>query len=112
MRVPTLNRRLVLETPVRVADNSGGFVETWVPLGTHWATVDPGAAREKAGNFLTISSTSLKITVRAAPYGAPSRPNADQRFVEGTRIYRIQAVTDAYESGQYLVCVCQEEVVS
>ncbi|MEH6833856.1 MULTISPECIES: phage head closure protein [Falsihalocynthiibacter] len=112
MSVPKLNRQLVLEAPERVADNSGGFVEKWAALGTHWAAIDPGAAREKAGDFLTISSTSLKITVRAAPYGAPSRPKADQRFIEGARIYRIQAVTDAYESGQYLVCICQEEVVS
>lgn len=112
MKVPNLNRQLVLEAPDRVADGSGGFVETWVPLGTIWAAIAAGTGREKAGDFITVSTTALKITVRSAPFGAPSRPKADQRFVEGSRIYRIHAVKEAYNSGQYLICVAEEEVVS
>lgn len=112
MKIPKLNRKLVLEAPDRVADGAGGFVETWVPLGTHWAAIAAGSAREKAGDFVTVSTTALKITVRAAPHGAPSRPKADQRFVEGSRIYRVQAVKEAYDSGQYLICIAEEEVVA
>lgn len=109
---PSLNRKLVLESVVRVADGAGGYLETWQPVGTLWAAMKSGTGREKAGEFLTVSSTTLRITVRAAPFGAPRRPTPDQRFTEGTRIYRIQAVTEADNEGRYLTCFAQEEVVT
>jgi head-tail adaptor len=37
-----LLRRLVLEGRESVADGSGGFAVTWVPLGTLWADVSVG----------------------------------------------------------------------
>ncbi|WP_380052828.1 phage head closure protein [Falsihalocynthiibacter sp. SS001] len=112
MSVPNLNKRLILEAPKRVADGAGGYVETWEPQGTLWAAIKAGSSREKAGNFLTVSATTLKITVRAAPFGAASRPKPDQRFVDGARVYRIQAVREADSSARYLICLAQEEVVS
>lgn len=112
MKVPQLNRKLVLEAPVRSADGAGGFVETWQPLGTLWAQIKTGSSREKAGNFLTLSSTTLKIVVRSAPIGSQFRPTADQRFAEGMRIYRIQAVTETEGAGRYLTCIAKEEVVT
>ncbi|MCE8442608.1 phage head completion protein, partial [Rhodovulum sulfidophilum] len=48
-RVPILNRQLVLEVPVPVADGAGGFSETWAPRGTLWAEMSPRMAGERAG---------------------------------------------------------------
>jgi SPP1 family predicted phage head-tail adaptor len=109
---PPLNRKLSLESVVRVADGAGGYVETWEPVGTLWAAIKSGTGREKAGEFLTVSATALRITVRAAPFGAPRRPKPDQRFVEGARLYRIEAVTEADTEGRYLTCFAKEEVVT
>ncbi len=109
MRLPVLNRRLVLETPQRVSDGAGGFTETWVALGEHWAEIKPGTGRETAGEFLTLSAVRYRIIVRAAPVGSDARPKADQRFREGDRLYRIAAVTEHDPRGHYLVCFAREE---
>lgn len=110
MTPPVLNRKLVLERPVRSPDGAGGFTQSWEALGTLWASVKSGSGRERAAAFATVSTVGFRITVRAAPFGAPSRPTADQRFREGGRVFRIQAVTEAEEGAQYLTCFAQEEV--
>lgn len=112
MTAPKLNRRLMLEEAQRVPDGAGGFALNWVGLGVLWASVDPGSGRERAGEFVTLSSVGYKFTVRAAPDGAPSRPKPDQRFREGARVFRITAVTDGDAGGGYLTCFAQEEVLS
>ncbi|MCB2095704.1 MAG: head-tail adaptor protein [Rhodobacteraceae bacterium] len=112
MSAPRLNRRLVLEEAQRVADGSGGFALNWVALGVLWALVRPGSGRERAGEFVTLSSVGYRITVRAAPENAPSRPKPDQRFREGGRVFRITAVTECDARGHYLTCFAQEEVLS
>ena len=100
-----LTRRLWLERPVRVPDGAGGFRESWDRLGAVWAEIRPRSGTADA----VISETRLRITVRAAPVGAPSRPTAQQRFVEGARIYRITAVTEADPEGRFLTCFATEE---
>ena len=112
MSAPRLNRKLVLEEAQRVPDGAGGWTLNWMALGTLWAAVDAGSGRERAGEFLTVSSVNYRITVRGAPQGAPSRPKPEQRFREGTRVFRITAVTEDDPGGQYLTCFAQEEVVA
>ncbi|MCU9848716.1 head-tail adaptor protein [Defluviimonas sp. WL0024] len=112
MSAPRLNRKLVLEEAQRVPDGAGGWSLNWVVLGALWAAVDAGAGGERAGEFLTVSSVSYRITVRGAPQGAPSRPKPEQRFRDGARTFRISAVTEADPVGKYLTCFAQEEVVA
>lgn len=61
---------------------------------------------------MTLSSISFRITVRAAPHGAPSRPKPEQRFRAGNRIFRILAVGEADAGTHYLTCFAKEEVVA
>ncbi|MBV1903360.1 MAG: head-tail adaptor protein [Marinosulfonomonas sp.] len=105
-----LNRKLVLEAPVRIADGAGGHSETWQVQGTLWAQIKAGTGRESAGQFLTVSSVPYKIIVRAAPDGAPSRPKPEQRFREGNRVFRILAVSEFDAAAHYLTCHAREEV--
>ena len=112
MNAPILNRKLVLEGPVQTPDGSGGFSESWVVLGTLWAEVKAGTGSEKAGEFVTVSNVPYQITVRGAPVGAASRPKPDQRFREGTRLFRIKAVTERDPQAHYLTCFSYEEVSS
>ncbi|WP_461426628.1 phage head closure protein [Gymnodinialimonas sp.] len=106
MKPPHFNRKLVLEGPERTSDGAGGFTEVWQTLGIIWGEVLPrGAGRE-----VEASELKLKITVRAAPQGAPSRPTAAMRFRDGARVYRIEAVTEADATGRCLVCFVKEEV--
>lgn len=110
MSAPRLDRRLVLEAAIRTPDGSGGFLLSWTALGEIWAEVKAGAGRERAGEFVTLSTVPYKITVRAAPQGAPSRPKPEQRFRDGARIFRILAVAEDDPRGHYLICFAHEEV--
>jgi head-tail adaptor len=105
-----LNRRLVLEAPVRVLDGAGGHIETWTALGTLWASVSARTGRESASEFLTLSTVAYRIVVRAAPDGAVSRPKPEQRFREGNRVYRILSVAEFDPGAHYLICYAREEV--
>ena len=112
MSAPRLNRKLVLEEAVRVADGSGGYRLEWQALGEVWAAVVAGKGVERAGEFVTLASVPYTITLRGAPVGAQSRPKPDQRLREGARIFRILAVAEADPEGHYLSCFAREEVVA
>jgi len=110
MTLPDLNRALVLEGVLRLPDGAGGFTEAWTALGTLWAEVRPGTGRDRLGEERMLSAVPYRVTVRAAPVGAMSRPKAGQRFREGTRLFLIQAVTERDPDGRYLTCFSREEV--
>jgi head-tail adaptor len=105
-----LNRKLVLEEAARVADGAGGFTETWTAQGALWAHVKAGSGRERFGSGVTVSSVPYRITVRAAPVGAASRPKPEQRFREGARVFRIVGVAEYDRDARYLTCFALEEV--
>jgi len=106
-----LNRRLTLETPQRQPDSAGGYQETWIAAGHIWAQVAARTGRETAGGGAVLSTTAYRITVRSAPFGAPSRPTPNQRFRDGDRLFRIVSVADRDTDARFLVCYCEEEVV-
>ncbi len=108
--VERLNRRLVLEAPERVADGAGGHGVVWEDRGVLWASIAPGAGREAVAVGAALSRVILRITVRAAPAGAPSRPVAGQRFREGQRRYAILSVTEADAAARHLTCLAEEEI--
>lgn len=110
MSAPVTNRRLMLEAPVRLPDGAGGYVAGWAERGVLWAAIAAGTGREAMAPGAALSRVALRITVRAAPAGAPSRPVAGQRFREGGRVYAIHAVTEADAGGRWLTCVAEEEV--
>jgi len=105
-----LNRKLVLEVPQRLPDGAGGFSQSWVQMGTLWAAVKARTGRETLDGAASLSTTGYRITVRAAPFGAPSRPAPEHRFREGTRIFRILSVTEQDCDGRFLTCFADEEV--
>ncbi|MFA9232174.1 MAG: head-tail adaptor protein [Microgenomates group bacterium] len=106
-----LDRLLTLENPTRVPDSAGGFSITWTALGTLWAEVTPGNGNDAAGEEVVLSSVPSRITVRAAPVGAVSRPLPDQRFRDGSRIFKILAVTERGRLAKHLICSAREEVL-
>ena len=110
MTTPQLNRSLVLEAPVQVADGAGGFGLTWATVGTLWGEVKAGSGRDTAGVEITLATVPYRVTVRGAPVGSPRRPLPQQRFRDGTRVYNIVAVTERDPDGLYLSCFAREEV--
>ncbi|MGH1465770.1 MAG: phage head closure protein [Cognatishimia sp.] len=114
MKMPELNRKLTLQDAQKVTDEAGGYTETWIDLGTLWAEVKARTGRERARarKGVGLSRVDYRITVRAAAFGAPSRPVAGQRFREGTRQFRILAVTEQDTSARFLTCFATEEIVA
>ncbi len=112
MSLPRLNRQLMLQEAVRTPDGAGGFSEVWSELGALWAQVSARTGNERAEAGVPVSTVSVRIVVRAAPVGAPSRPKPEQRFRDGTRFYVIQAVSEADHDGRYLTCFAVEEVAA
>ena len=110
MSTPRLNRQLILEAPVQVADGAGGYDESWSALGMLWAQIDSASGSLVMGQTVALSGISHQITVRAAPVGQSNRPIAGQRFRMGSRVFRIDAVNEADAAALYLTCQCQEEV--
>ena len=110
MSAPQLNRSLVLEEPVQVADGAGGFALSWAVVGTLWGEVKAGSGRDPAGVEITLATVPYRIIVRGAPVGSPRRPVPEQRFRDGTRVYHIVAVTEWDPDGLYLSCFAREEV--
>lgn len=112
MKRVALNRRLVLETLQRSDDGAGGFIEVWQELGTLWGNVRPRSGRLTEGEAGALSIFAFQIKVRGAPEGQSNRPKAWQRFRLGTRIFRIEAVTEDEPKGSYLICQCEEELAA
>lgn len=111
MKRPHLNRRLLLEAPVRVPDGAGGFSVTWHRLGVAWAEVTPRGGRETASGGVSVSRGSFAITLRGAAVGSPDRPQPHQRFREADRVFNIQTVAERDPQGRYLTCLVQEEMI-
>ncbi|PSL20576.1 head-tail adaptor protein [Shimia abyssi] len=107
-----LSRQLVLEQRETVPDGMGGSSESWSALGTLWAGVEGRSGRVRRVGDTEMASVGFRITVRGAPYGAPSRPVAGQRFREGQRVFRIDAVSEADPQGRYLICFAKEELAA
>lgn len=95
---------------MRTPDGAGGFQEVWNVRGTLWGEVKPGAGTEAANEEVVTAGINFRITVRGAAVGAASRPVAGQRLRDGTRLFRILAVTERDAGGQFLTCFAREEV--
>ncbi len=107
-----LNRLLILEMPARVPDGAGGFAQSWMALGTLWANIKARSGREKAGVAGPLSLSNYIITLRAAPAHSTARPQPDQRFREGERLFRILSVAEDDTDARYLRCLAQEEIAA
>ena len=112
MSLPRLTRLMVLEAAERTADGAGGHTTTWAHQGSLFADVKPGTGRQATDQFAALSRNTFRVVVRAAPMGSPSRPKPGQRFREGSRIFRIDAVANYDRGAHYLTCfVVEEELV-
>lgn len=107
-----LRHPLVLESPSYSPDGAGGMIESWVELGRVWAALDPRGGSETGDGGVLLSRGRWRITVRAAPEGAASRPTPRQRFRLGARVFQIRAVQEDGPGARYLRCDAVEEVTT
>ena len=111
-RLPRLNRLMVLEAVDRAPDGAGGFVEVRRVLGRLWAELDPRSGRESGEEEAPLGPVTCRITVRGAPPSSPRRPRPGQILREGTRVFRLLAISEADAGARFLTCYAREEEVS
>ena len=92
-------------------DDTEDIVENlgWVAVGSVFARLEAMSGREALASEAGVSRVPYRITVPAAPFGAPSRPTARQRFRHGARIFEIVAVRETGQARQFLECHAIEE---
>ena len=109
---PKLTRPLMLEARERVSDGAGGFAVGWVTLGMLWAEVRVRTGREEFIAAVARPRVRYRIVVRGAPFGAASRPRAEQRLREGTRVFDILTVAEFDAGGRYLEITAEEGIAA
>lgn len=85
-----LRSRLVLEAPVEAPNGQGGFIRTYQPVATIWASLEARAHREVMAGDALRRSISHRIRMR---------PGADlsvrHRFRLGERLFLIHAFSES-----------------
>lgn len=103
LRPSNLRHRLTLEELSRVADDGGGFTESWVTVATLSADLQPISGGEMVEADRLAGTITHEIVLR---YRAGVMPA--MRFRQGTRIFQILAVIDVEERRRWLKCWCEE----
>jgi SPP1 family predicted phage head-tail adaptor len=105
--------RIAIQSAVIVADDAGGWVETWADALTLWAMIEPMAGREVFLSSQLQSRVDARITVRYQSSLVDTTQAAKFRVKFGTRIYNVKAVknlgTDMKLEGKtYQQLLCTE----
>lgn len=107
MRSGAMRHPVTIETPTRVADQAGGYTETWAAIagGETFASIEPvsqGVAERVLGAKAATVATHL-VRLRYLPAVTTAC-----RVVYGTRTFDVRAVADVRERGAELLLACEE----
>ena len=98
-----LRHRLTLEQLSRVADEGGGFTESWVTVATLSADLRPIEGDERYEADRLAGRNTHQVSLRHRAGVAPA-----MRFRKGTRIFHIVSAIDVEERKRWLTCLCEE----
>lgn len=100
-----LKHRITIERKVRgPSDGAGGNTgETWTPVATVWAKLDPTTAREIVAADQVVHRLTHIVTIRAR-----SDVTAAMRVVYAGRALAILGTRDLLEAGRWLELQCEE----
>ena len=98
-----LRYRLTLEELSRVADEGGGFTESWVTVATLSADLRPIGGDERYEADRLAGRVTHEVSLRNRAGVVPA-----MRFRKGTRIFHIDSVIDVNERRRWLNCLCEE----
>ena len=99
-----LNKRIVVEEPIKTTDNAGGFDINWSLIGSFWSEIKPASIKEE--NFADKKQKVIthEITIR---YNSVIKDN--MRIIFDGRIFEIVAVVNLMEKGEFLQILVREE---
>ena len=103
MKAGQLDQRVTVERLQGGVDELGQpLPDTWAPLFTCWAAVEPLVGREYIAAQAAVSEVTAKIRMRFRPW-----MTAQDRVIHDGTIYNIVSVIDVRSENRELVLMCK-----
>lgn len=102
MRAGDLDQRVTVERFTSTQDELGQPIESWAPLFTCWAAVEPLTGREFIAAQAAQSEVTARIRMRFRPW-----MTAEDRVIHDGKTYNIVSVVDPRSQGRELVLMCR-----
>ena len=102
MRSGQLDQRISVERLVEGYDELGQPINTWLPIITTWAAVEPLVGRE----YLAAAALVAEVTARIRMRYRPGITAAD-RVIHGGTTYGVTSVADVHSSRRELHLMCK-----
>ncbi len=102
MNAGKLDQRVTVERFTSTVDDWGTPIESWAPLFTCWAAVEPLVGREYIAAQALQSEVTTRIRMRFRPWMTPQ-----DRIVHEGRVYEIESVIDYRSQHREHVLMCR-----
>lgn len=102
MKAGQLDQRVTVERFTSTQDELGQPIETWAPLFTCWAAVEPLTGREYLAAAALVSEVTARIRMRFRPW-----MTAQDRVVHNGTTYGIESMVDVRSDHRELVLMCK-----
>ena len=102
MKAGQLDQRVTVERFSSTEDELGQPIETWAPLFTCWAAVEPLTGREYLAAQAAVSEVTARIRMRFRPW-----MTAQDRVVHNGTVYGLEAGLDVHSSRRELHVMCK-----
>lgn len=102
MKAGQLDQRVTVERFTSTEDELGQPIQTWAPLFTCWAAVEPLTGREYLAAAALVSEVTARIRMRFRPW-----MTAQDRVVHNGTTYGIESLVDVRSGNRELVLMCK-----
>ena len=103
MKTGQLDQRISVERLSGGVDELGQpLPDTWAPLFTCWAAVEPLAGREYLAAAALVSEVTARIRMRYRPW-----MTSQDRVIHNGAVYQIQSVIDVRSENRELHLMCK-----
>ena len=102
MKAGQLDQRISVERFTRTEDELGQPIESWAPLFTCWAAVEPLVGREYLAAQAAVSEVTARIRMRFRPW-----MTAQDRVIHNGTTYNIVSLIDVRSDHRELVLMCR-----
>ena len=104
MNIGDLNKLIVIQSPTRIADNMGGFTETYRTEATVWAKKWTVSSVETT---MDMKTTMIRVQKFAIRFRAPLLPS--WRIKHGLKYYNISSI-DPDDKDEFLYLTVKEAI--
>ena len=102
MKAGQLDQRVTVERFTSTEDELGQPIESWAPLFSCWAAVEPLTGREYIAAQALQSEVTTRIRMRFRPW-----MTAQDRVIHGGKTYNIVSLVDVRSGHRELVLMCK-----